>query len=153
MSGTNIRVVQAPNKAQVRAHVKELSRQMADLRLFYKKASIMLDRWVQINFRSEGGQLDTGKWPPFKLGGRPVRGGIDTSAKLLQDTGRLRASHVPFATSKSAGIGSDLPYAKAHHEGLNSLPVRRTLPEDDEVQNAVLDLVQKHVGDVIDDQS
>ena len=61
--------------------------------------------WVQKNFKGEGKAV--GGWAPFKAGGRWRKGfGLDTSAKLLQDTGALRASFLPFASKTDAGIGS-----------------------------------------------
>jgi len=72
-----------------------------------------------------------GGWKPFKLGGRRLPGGgIDTSAKLLQDTGELRLRVNPFFTKTVAGIGSNLPYALTHELGLphRNLPARRMLP-------------------------
>ena len=114
----------------------------------YQKVSIYLDKWVQDNFKTEGGKV--GKWPPFKAGGRWVKGlGIDASAKLLQDTGRLKASYLPFATRNNAGIGSDLPYAKKHEEG-DGVPKRRTLPERGEVIDDAKAILDNHVKKVLD---
>lgn len=107
----------------------------------HQKIAIWLFRWVQKNFESEGGNV--GGWPPFKHGGRLLpSGGVDTSAKLLQDTGRLRQSMQIFFSSRTAGIGSHVPYSLFHEEGLptGKLPQRRMLPRhtDKEVTDAVL---------------
>ena len=131
--------------------VKKLDKQIgnADKKLnnrsvLNKKVSIFLDQWVQQNFKTEGGNV--GGWPPFKHGGRVNSKGlgtqtriytgsttievyVDKSAKLLQDTGRLRISFAPFSTQRDAGIGSDLPYSKFHNEGEGHLPRRRMLPK------------------------
>lgn len=112
--------------------------------LYHKKASIMLDAWVQRNFKSEGGNLSDGKWQEFAAEGRPRRGfGLDSSAKLLQDTGLLRASHQPFWNKNDAGIGTSLPYAEVHNKG-QGVPVRRTVPKDVEVRQALLKLLNQH---------
>lgn len=106
------------------ASMKDLSKPM-------KKISIMIDRWTQDNFRTEGGNV--GGWEPLAHGGRFVKknGGwiLDESAKILQDTGALRISTLPFHTKRTAGIGSELPYSKKHNEGEDGLPVRRIIPE------------------------
>lgn len=107
-----------------------------------KKVSIFLDRWVQENFRSEGGNV--GKWEPFAMGGRMKKGLFDSSAKLLQDTGALRASYRPFSTNNNAGIGSDSKYSKAHDKGLG-VPERRTLPVAEEVDKDVRDILSDYV--------
>lgn len=108
-----------------------------------RRVSIILDRFVQRNFRSEGGLV--GGWTPFKLGGRRLRGGgIDRSAKLLQDTGALRLSFAAFWSAKEAGIGSDLSYAVFHNDGTETLPARRMLPTDSDVGADVREVYVMH---------
>ncbi len=132
----------------------------------YKQAAVFLDRWVQKNFRSEGGNV--GGWEPLApatvlgrirknlrggnfRGVRNVRGfggAVPLAAarfKILQDTGRLRLSFVPFATANNAGIGSDLDYAEAHHEGLGDLPERRLLPKHSEVRNDIRKIFERNL--------
>jgi phage gpG-like protein len=112
-----------------------------------RKVSIWLLRWVSENFRSEGGKV--GGWLPFKHGGRVTKKGINTSAKLLQDTGALRKSYQPFYSRVNAGVGSDIPYSAFHEFGvpMNNLPIRRMLPsgEDREVQDAVIRIYDAHI--------
>ena len=131
-----------------RRHDRRL-KELKDLTTPMRQASTYLDRWVQQNFKTEGGKGE--KWQPFKVGGRYKNGKIDTSAKLLQDTGRLRASFLPFATRKNAGIGSDLPYSEAHEKGLGHLPKRRMLPLHSEVDDDLRDIIEDHVGRAIND--
>ena len=88
-------------------------------------------RWINQNFKTQG--KNVGGWAPFKYGGRKLPGGqIDKTAKLLQDTGRLRASFSPFYGRNFAGVGTDLNYAVTHEFGLphKNLPDRRMLPRD-----------------------
>jgi len=109
----------------------------------YSNISVWLDRWNKQNFKTQGGKV--GGWKPFKLGGRPTKGGgIDKSAKLLQDTGHLRASFLPIATSRAGGISSDLYYAEAHQEGMGPLPQRRMVPEPEEVIDDIMQIADKH---------
>lgn len=119
-----------------------------------KAASIFLDRWVQQNFKGEGSNV--GGWENFLYGGRITpkkKGGVlgkdgryvKPSAKLLQDSGNLRKSFHPFYDSKSAGIGSKLPYAKAHDQGEGHMIQRRILPEDSDVQAGLKNIYGKHV--------
>lgn len=126
------------------AGIKELNKQLAatrkELTAFggpLAQISILLDRWVQKNFKSEGGNV--GGWKPFKYGGRVMPDGkIDSSAVLEQDTGRLRASFLPFYTSRSAGIGSDLPYSVPQNK------TRRLIPNRDDVIDQVKRIFQLH---------
>lgn len=107
------------------------------------RCSVYLDRWVQTNFRTQGGGV--GGWAPFKLGGRPTSGGgLDTAAKLLQDTGRLKASFIPFHGKFNAGIKSDLDYASTHEKG-KGVPQRRMLPKRSEVNQDLLKIFKSEV--------
>lgn len=124
-----------PGSITVKSNIDDVSKRtkisaakVKDFKVVNKKISILLDRWVQVNFKTEG--KNVGSWPPFASGGRIVKGGIDGSAKLLQLTGNLRMSFKPFYDKKDAGIGSRLPYSKPHHEGLKNLPERRMLPNE-----------------------
>lgn len=150
----------ANTRAQINAAVKRLQSARASLQdttPALKRVAIYMDQWVQRNFRDNGAKV--GGWPPFKYGGRvttkaksttAVQGPrgkiyIDPSAQLLRDTGRLRLSFIPFvnASEKQAGIGSALPYAKAHQEGdsARGLPKRRLLPEQKEVRGDTKDII------------
>ncbi len=139
----------------------------------HARIAAFLDRWVQLNFRTEGGRV--GGWVPFTYGGRVTtkkksnavsllglsqkkKGGatqgkiyVDGSAKLLQDTGRLRLSFLPFASFFNAGVGSDLKYSKAHEEGSRFVPQRRILPLHSEVKDDIRKFYDDHVKNSIDD--
>lgn len=120
-----------------------------------RQVAIFLDSWVQRNFSSSG--KGAGGWEPYKYGGRlglkrksnakSIDGHhwINTNAKLLLNTGRLRLSFLPFIRKGIAGIGSDLPYAKAHDEGSKSVPQRRILPINKEVQTDVFTILDNFV--------
>jgi len=99
----------------------------------HKKISIMLDRWVQDNFRSEGRKI--GGWASIKREGR-----------ILQKSGRLRSSFIPFANLKDAGIGSDLPYSEIHEKGIG-VRKRRILPIQKEVHKDIVTVYEKHIKD------
>lgn len=159
-----------PPISRIQAKMRKAHERMGNLTPVNKRVAIYLDRWVQQNFRSEGGKV--GKWKPFKAGGRwisknthspggfpqsnPRRGKragiryLDTSAMLLQDTGRLRASFSPFWSRIDAGIGSDIPYSKKHEYGdkAKNLPARRMLPKEREVAADIGRIYDDHVHDV-----
>ncbi|HKJ88814.1 MAG TPA: phage virion morphogenesis protein [Gammaproteobacteria bacterium] len=138
-----------PTLEELRRRHEAAMREMRGFQAPHRQIGVFLDQWVQQNFRTEGAILEDGPWPPFAGGGRVVltSGGsfLDSSAKLLQDTGRLRASFAPFASARNAGIGSDVPYARAHHEGVGDLPERRLLPREDEVRQPIREIFDGHV--------
>jgi phage gpG-like protein len=117
------------------AKLKRVTGKVQDLTQAHARISALLSKWVLQNFATEGGLV--GGWVPFKHGGRIKNGKLDTSAKLLQDTGHLRQSFHPFYSRKNAGIGSELPYAIKHEFGMGALPARRMLPKADDVRDTV----------------
>ncbi len=120
-----------------------------------RQIAVFLDRWVQKNFQSSGGNV--GGWEPFKYGGRLTtkkKGNaisidghhyINGSAKLLMDSGALRLSFLPFTQLGNAGIGSELPYSKFHEDGTNHLPQRRILMKEEEVVGDVKEIMSDWV--------
>lgn len=116
-----------------------------------RQIAVFLDRWVQKNFQSLGGNI--GGWEAYKYGGRlttkkksnavSIDGHhyVNGSAKLLQDSGALRLSFLPFTQLGNAGIGSDLPYSIFHEEGTKYLPQRRMLMVEDEVVGDVKEIL------------
>lgn len=106
-----------------------------------RQVAVFLDQWVQGNFKTQGGNV--GGWAPFAQGGRVRRGRFDANAKLLQDTGALRHSFLPFVKKGVAGIGSDLPYSADHEYGrpTRGLPQRRMLMKDKEVRADIKEIM------------
>lgn len=143
MPKEGIKVTTKPSFAQVRNRISRARSNLQQTRTANARIAVFLDRWVQQNFRTEGGNV--GGWEPFAYGGRVVSGGIDVSARLLQDTGRLRSSFVPFQSRTNAGIGSDLPYSEVHEEGLGNVPQRRMLPREREVRRDVREIYENFV--------
>lgn len=136
---------------RVRARFDELDKMVKDTRTANRRVGVWLLRWINQNFRTQGGRV--GRWKRFKAGGRYVgRAGtrrLDKSAKLLQDTGRLRASFDWKATRSKVTVGSDLPYSKYHEEGVprRNLPERRMLPQfsDADVTAGILKIYNTHI--------
>lgn len=138
--------------------VKKASKKVSNMVAPHKKIAIWLTGWVGRNFKSQGGLV--GGWLPFALGGRVVSGGkgvrvtdittrrsyrIDSSARLLRDTGMLEKSYHPFWTRNNAGVGSKIKYSKVHEGGLGPVPVRRTLPNIGEVGPKIVDIYEDYV--------
>lgn len=143
-----IRFLVKPAFDQVKRRVKRKLDQISNLSLPYKRASVYLHKWVIDNFQSEGGKV--GGWQPFS----PVTlAAIERNdpgripAKLLQKTGALRQSFVPFSTKRNAGVGTGLPYSQPHEEGLGNVPQRRMLPEREEVLDDIRKILNDHIRD------
>lgn len=126
--------------AKARKRLQLAKAEMSKLNTVSAKIAVFLDQWVQKNFRSEGGNV--GKWAPFAPATLHYIELYDPKrmpAKLLQKTGHLRASFLPFTRKDSAGIGSDLPYSKPQNDR------RRMLPKTKEILPNIRQLVVSHV--------
>jgi phage gpG-like protein len=142
-------VVVQPTLKELRKRLAAKRKAVADLRTPLARAAVLLDQWVQHNFKTEGGKV--GGWTPFakNAAGVPIvelRDPERAPAKLLRRKGRLRSSFAPFTTKDTAGIGSELPYSMAHHEGLG-LPERRLLPDKGAAKREVLRAAREIMAD------
>jgi phage gpG-like protein len=136
-----------PSLEAVAAALRTRIKKMNDRTAPNRRVAVVLDQWVQRNFQTEGG--DVGGWTPFAAGGRYVPGiGLDTSAKLLQDTGLLRASFQSFYDADVVGIGSDLHYSKYHEEGTSTIPQRRMLPDEKDVMESILNVYNQWFSEI-----
>lgn len=136
-STKNIEVVVKPTLEELRKRLAKKRAAVMDLRTPYARAAVLLDQWVQKNFKTEGGKV--GGWAPFakNAAGIPIVEVFDPArapAKILQNKGILKSSFAPFANKTSAGIGSDMKWedgttVKDHHEGRGRLPSRPMLPD------------------------
>ena len=75
-------VLNKQSSAQVQRKFKQLQKSTGDMSLPNRSVSLWLLRWVNENFKSQGGKV--GGWKPFKIGGRWIGKGLnrklDTSA-------------------------------------------------------------------------
>ena len=136
----------SPSADAVTNKLRKRVRRLTDLRIPHRKVEALLDRWVQANFRTQGKHGNSAGWTPFKRGGRYIRGkGIDSSAKLLQDTGRLRASFETFSNTRQVGIRSNLSYAPPHEFGTSNMAARKMLPTERQVRRPIIQVYQLHL--------
>lgn len=147
--------------ARARAAAEKARASFANSFVPMRQCAIFLDAWNKRNMQTQGGKV--GGWTPFKYGGRITSkekanaksGGhwVNTTAKLLRDTGVLEHSILPFATNTNAGIGSDLPYGAYHEHGTRTLPQRRLMPRKADVETEVNQIfdnwMKKNIAEVM----
>jgi phage gpG-like protein len=134
-----------PSLKELKRRNQRAAKGMKDMITPHKRIAVFLDQWVQRNFKTEGGKV--GGWKPLSdstVASRRQGAGAG-GAKILQDTGRLRLSFLPFASKSRAGIGSDLPYSKIHEKGIN-VQMRRMLTRDIEVSKDIERIFNGHVS-------
>jgi len=144
MSGTKFTTT--PALGRVSQKLERLRKRLANFKQPYQQAAVFLDQWVQHNFRTEGGKYKG--WKPFSPVTLRMISANDPGRmppKLLQKTGRLRQSFLPFHTRRNAGIGSQLPYSKEHDEGEGRIPQRKILPTDKLVKPDMAKILRGHI--------
>ena len=153
MSETSFRIEGAAALEDAKRKLAEARAGLQDQFPVMRQLSVMLDQWVQRNFKGEG--TNVGGWARYKYGGRLTtkakgnaqsiegRRYVDGSARMLQDTGHLRISFLPGVRQGEAYIGSDLPYSAYHEFGTKHLPVRRMLPREDDVKPQAQEIFER----------
>lgn len=132
MSKSDVQVTMRPTEGELGKRLKSRIKKIGNLGLVNKQVAVYLDSWVLRNFAQEGAPV--GGWAPIKRAGM-----------ILQDTGLLKRSFSPFSDSDDAGIGSDVPYARVHQQGLGHVKRRRMLPEHADVDDAIFKIYDYHV--------
>ena len=142
----------------VQKKLLQLSKLMSNPSRINKQVSTFLLGWVNRNFKTEGGMIGIAGWKKLKAGGRWVNAGVgwvrwDPKAKILQDTGLLKASFISFYGRTFAGVGSDLSYSVYHEAGLptRGLPQRRMLPiaSDRGVSSGIIKIYDKQIQRIL----
>lgn len=75
--------------------------------------------------------------------------GAGRRIRILQDTGRGRASIIVKANDKMAKIGTGLGYMIAHHKGTRRLPERRVIPEFRQVRKRVHRVLSRYLREEV----
>lgn len=154
---TSVRIVVTGDKKAQRA-LRRVARKMGDATPANKQVSTWLFRWVNNNFKTQGGKV--GGWAPLHPSTirRRTVGPGSGAAQILQDTGFLRASFKPFFGRNFAGIGAGPHFKVAdipifHEEGVPSrnIPRRRMLPRstDRDVTQAVIKIYDAYIRKAI----
>ena len=110
-----------------------------------RKALVLLDRWVQKNFQTQG-KLAMGEgWktlsPVTIMSRQEKHHSKSTNWKILIDTGTMRSRWKMFADAEIASLESGVDYAIKHHKGWE-VPERRILPTIPQAWEAVGPLYQ-----------
>lgn len=81
----------------------------------HRRFGIQAMKWIDENFRSEGGNLEDGAWK--ELSENTIAGRIKRSNKILQNSGLLRTTFNFAETSTEVRVGSPSKVALWHEGG------------------------------------
>ena len=128
--------VELKNSAKFQAEMSKKKNFLGKRRKVNAAALTVVDRWVQDNFKTEGGKI--GGWQPLKPATLRQRRGGGGKVMILQDTGQLRQrwKHI-LQGFKTAILQSGVSYGIYHDQGTKRLPKRQILPEQKEINPAL----------------
>lgn len=113
-----------------------------DTRSLMAKLAVLGFKDIMAHFKTESGP--DGRWAPLSprtLLGRRKKG---KGAKILQDTGRLRASIQPLVESPRRAVlaSTNVIYARTHQFGRGRIPARPFMWLSRQTKNNMLDLAR-----------
>ena len=127
--------------------MSKMGKGLSDRRKVNARAVVLVDAWIQKNFKQEGGLV--GGWQklsPVTIAQRRKGGG---GAKILQDTGQLKSRWKKLWTAKFAKIQSGVPYSEIHHEGKGHIPKRQILPTEKQIRPQLIKMFSNFIKTVI----
>jgi len=90
---------------ELRDELKRMLARVSNKSQFYNEAKVIMFSDIMRHFQNEEGP--NGKWEPIKY----------RKGKILQDTGRLRASVTAISSRNGAEVGTNMVYAATHQYG------------------------------------
>ena len=129
---------------------KKRERKVFNMKTVNLKAIILIDRWVQQNFRAEGALHENNRFGPWKpLSPSTLSQRRKGSSAILQDTGRLKNSFDFKATNTFAKLGTRVNYSVDHEFGKGRIPQRKILPTDEQGSKIIAPVYKRFVEDLI----
>lgn len=120
--------------------------EMGKTELAFKRSVAVIDRWVQENFKTEGGKV--GGWVPLAdstIESRMRRRNKQGEIRILQDNGNLRRNWKHLFGKDHGGIVSGTDYGIFPQTGTSKMPQRRILPEIKEIWPSIKGLFEDHI--------
>lgn len=105
---------------------------------FLKEIGKSLEASTKLRF-NEGEDPQGQDWKPSQRVIKQGRG------RTLVETGRLQKSISYVSDESEVNIGTDVPYAEIHQEGLDGIPKREFLGISDKDQQEIERIVEKHI--------
>lgn len=143
MAGARIHV----DSDQVEAMLRELDNRMKDYKPVFRKAAIYMEGSIGKNFRAQGRPT---KWAPLKPKTLAARRKKGSGAKILQDSGLLKASvtsnlEIKRMTKLEYEFGTAKIYAATHQYGRGKIPARPFLLFQDSDEKAIRRIFEDHL--------
>jgi len=135
----------------------ELALKFRDRTIPNRQVSVQLYEWVMRNFKVEGGLTEQKHWTPLKESTKKAKA-RKGYRMILQNTGALRQSFMPFSSNDYAGVGAQQkftshgrPYdlARIHEKGNKTIPARPMLPTKQQALTMAIKVYDWHIKRII----
>lgn len=113
--------------AKAQDRIKAMAARARDMRPIMAEGAAAIVTLIDDSFRQQRAPDGT-PWEPLQPETLRRRRGGPAGAKILIDTGRLRASNFAVSAPKSIKFGTNTRYAAPHQLGGEHLPARPFLP-------------------------
>lgn len=145
---------------QVIVHLKTIEGKLKNPRALYARWIVQGEKWIDDNFKKQGGLLQEGTWKDIKPATKKARRkgkkkGGKSGDKILMDTGDLKGSFSGKHVSGGDGIklGTAKTYAIYHESDKprKKLPQRRMLPRKKDVSfmNKINKTTHNYIKEII----
>lgn len=145
--------VNIKNANTISRKVSDCSRSLEKRKASFAMAVIIVDRWIQKNFASEGAPV--GGWAPLKpltIARRREGKKKNKGHRILQDAGQLKTRWKHYWTDRSAIVRSGVDYGIYHDSDKprTVLPRRQILPDEKHIIRDIEKIFGKHVSTSIE---
>lgn len=161
-------LIQIKGAAELREALESKKVAMQHMGNTLHKSVILIDRWIQKNFQTEGQLAYPGKgWQPLaastiasRLGQTRVKraaekkgkSSSDATLKILQQNGWLRNRWKHYWDNRQAIVQSGVDYGIYHDssEPRKKLPERKILPTEKQIMPELIKIFGKHIETSLD---
>lgn len=138
------------------AQLRKMAASLGDTATPNRQIATQLYGWVIRNFQAEGG-LGEQPWAPLAASTAmkrvTKRGALRGYHPILQVTGALRSSFLPFSDATEAGIGAGVPYSQYLQQGTRRMPARPMLPTRQGALDIATDVYGMRIRQIRDEAS
>lgn len=143
-------LVKIVGQSKLKAAMSKRQRRLNRRTSINRRAIVLVDRWIQKNFETEGKKAIPGQgWKPLAPATIKARRSGTSSglpkARILQDTGQLKTRWKHRYNSREAVLQSGVKYGIYHEEGTSRIPKRRILPLESQIMPDIMKLYGKWV--------
>lgn len=128
---------------------KKLAKKLKNRRKLFNRIGVVLLNDVTKSFKDEAHEGKSWKTLSPNTILRRRKGKGAGTARILQDTGKLKGSFAMKVGRDEVRVGSNVDYAPFHEEGKGKIPQRKMLPSDERALELAVDTTENLIEEEI----